>query len=54
MLFGMTGRQCQTTICNGKVLMRDRELVGVDEERVNARILETSKKLWGALNHREY
>lgn len=54
MLFGMTGRQCQTTICNGRLLMKDRELVGVDEERVNARILEESKKLWGALNHREY
>ena len=53
-LFGMTGRQCQTTICNGKILMRDRELVGVDEEAVNARILEEAKKLWGNLNHREY
>ena len=54
MLFGMTGRQCQTTICNGKLLMLDRELVGVDEEAVNARILTESKKLWGALNHRTY
>ena len=54
MLFGMTGRQCQTTICNGRVLMRDRELVGVDEEAVNAHILEESKKLWGALNHCRY
>ena len=54
MLFGMTGRQCQTTIANGRILMKDRELVGVDEEAVNARILEESKKLWGALNHRAY
>ncbi len=54
MIFGMTGRQCQTTIANGKVLMRDRELVGVDEEAVNARILEASKKLWGELNHCKY
>ena len=54
MIFGMTGRQCQTTIANGKVLMRDRELVGVDEEAVNARILEASKKLWGELNHCTY
>ena len=54
MLFGMTGRQCQTTICNGRILMRDRELVGVDEEAENARILEESKKLWGELNHRAY
>ena len=54
MIFGMTGRQCQTTIGNGKLLMKDRELVGIDEEAVNAHILEESKKLWGALNHCEY
>ena len=54
MLFGMTGRQCQTTICNGKILMKDRELVGIDEEAVNAHILEESKKLWGELNPCQY
>ena len=54
MLFGMTGRQCQTTIGNGRILMKDRELVGVDEEAVNAHILEESRKLWGELNHRTY
>ncbi|MBQ2445320.1 MAG: putative aminohydrolase SsnA [Oscillospiraceae bacterium] len=54
MIFGMTGRQCQTTIANGKLLMKDRELVGIDEEAVNARILEESKKLWGALNNCSY
>ena len=54
MIFGMTGRQCQTTIGNGKVLMLDRQLQGIDEEAVNAHILEEAKKLWGALNHCEY
>lgn len=54
MLFGMTGRQCQTTMVNGKLLMRDRELVNIDEEAVNAKILEVSKRLWGQLNHCEY
>ena len=54
MLFGMTGRQCQTTICNGRLLMKDRELMEVDEEAVNAGILEVSKKLWGELNHCTY
>ncbi len=53
-LFGMTGRQCQTTIANGKLLMKDRELIGIDEEAENAHILEEAKKLWGALNHRAY
>ena len=50
MIFGMTGRQCQTTIANGKLLMKDRVLVGIDEEAVNAHILEAAKELWGALN----
>ena len=54
MLFGMTGRQCQTTMINGKILMKDRVLTGIDEEAVNAKILEVSKKLWGQLNHRTY
>lgn len=54
MIFGMTGRQCQTTIAAGKVLMKDRELVGIDEEAVNAHILEQAKLLWSKLNHREY
>jgi putative selenium metabolism protein SsnA len=54
MLFGMTGRQCQTTIGNGKLLMKDRELVGIDEEAENAHILEAAKKLWGDLNHCKY
>ena len=34
--------------------MKDRELVGIDEEAVNAHILEESKKLWGELNHCQY
>ncbi len=54
MLFGMTGRQCQTTVVNGRVLMKDRELVGIDEEAENAHILEEARKLWGGLNHRTY
>lgn len=54
MLFGMMGKNCRTTIINGKVLYRDREFVGIDEDRINAWIMEQSKKLWGALNHRNY
>ena len=54
MIFGMTGRQCQTTIAAGKTLMLDRQLVGIDEEAENAHILEAAKKLWGDLNHRTY
>ena len=54
MIFGMTGRQCQTTMINGKILMKDRVLTEIDEEAVNAHVLESSKRLWGKLNHCEY
>ena len=53
-LFGMTGRQCRTTIAAGRVLMQDGQLVGVDEEAENAHILEAAKQLWGDLNHCAY
>ena len=54
MLFGMEGKNCRTTIINGKVLYRDREFVGIDEDKINAFCMEQSKKLWGELNHRTY
>ncbi|MBM6724636.1 putative aminohydrolase SsnA [Pseudoflavonifractor phocaeensis] len=54
MLFGMMGKNCRTTIINGKVLYKDREFVGIDEERINAWTMEQAKKLWGELNHRTY
>lgn len=54
MIFGMTGRQCQTNIINGKIRMLDRQFVDIDEEAINARVLESAKRLWGALNGESY
>ncbi len=53
-LFGLEGKNCRTTIINGKVLYKDREFTCCDEEALNAEILSESRKLWGALNHRTY
>lgn len=50
MIFGMTGRQCEFTMCAGKILMEDRKLVGIDEQAINAQIMEESVKLWKALD----
>lgn len=50
MLFGMTGRQCRTTVINGKTLMKDGELIGIDEQMINARIYEQAVELWKKLN----
>lgn len=53
-LFGLEGKNCRTTIINGRVLYKDREFIDIDEEALNAQISVESKKLWGALNHRVY
>lgn len=49
-LFGMNGRNVVTTVCNGKVLMKNRELIGIDEEKVMAEVNEESAKLWKKIN----
>ena len=54
MLFGMEGKNCRTTIINGKVVYKDSEFVGIDEDKINAWCMEQSKKLWGTLNHCTY
>ncbi|MDR2741064.1 MAG: putative aminohydrolase SsnA [Treponema sp.] len=45
-LFGVTGRHVDTTIINGKIIMKERELVNVDEERLLAKSGELAQKLW--------
>ena len=49
-LFGMNGRQCLTTVAAGKVLMLNRELVGIDEEKIFADVKRTAEKLWKNIN----
>ena len=54
MLFGMMGKNCRTTIINGRVLYKDREFVNIDEDKINNWTMEQAKKLWGSLNRRTY
>lgn len=49
-LFGMTGRDVVTTIGNGKVLMKDREIKVADTKEVMAKCRESSAKLWKSIN----
>lgn len=49
-LFGMTGHDVVTTICNGKILMENREMKVLDEEKLMDRIRTESKKLWNDIN----
>ncbi len=50
MIFGMNGRQCRTTMANGRLLYHDRRFVDMDEERLSAEIRATATKLWGRVN----
>ena len=45
-LFGMSGRAVAATIVNGRVIMEEGRVVGVDEERIHARARELSRSLW--------
>lgn len=45
-LFGVTGRHVDTTIINGRIIMKDRVLLNVDEEMLMARSREQAKELW--------
>jgi len=51
-LFGMVGRNVVTTICNGKVLMKDRCLREIDEEKVMADCRQASAELADSINSR--
>ncbi|SJZ59863.1 putative selenium metabolism protein SsnA [Cetobacterium ceti] len=45
-LFGMAGRGTVTTMVNGKLVMRDRVILTIDEEAVLAKAREVSKEMW--------
>ena len=45
-LFGFENSMVTTTICAGKVLMRDRQLLFLDEAEITARSRELAKKMW--------
>lgn len=49
-LFGLTGRSIVTTIINGKVRMKDRELVGIDEHEIMAKSREHAQAMWKRIN----
>jgi len=46
MLFGMDGSRVTHTMCNGQLLMKDRELLTLDENEIAAKALEASRHTW--------
>ena len=51
-LFGMSGRQTVTTVIDGKVRMKDRELVGIDEREVPGKVPASRRKRCGRASTR--
>lgn len=49
-LFGMNGRSVVTTVCNGRVLMRDRKVLVADEAAVMKECRASAAKLWASIN----
>lgn len=47
--FGFGSGNISTVIANGKVLMEDKKLIGIDEERIAAKSRELAQKLWDRL-----
>ncbi|MDO4581544.1 MAG: putative aminohydrolase SsnA [Bacillota bacterium] len=48
--FGVGGRDVSTTICGGRVLMRERRLTGLDEQETCAKGREQAAALWRRVN----
>lgn len=46
LLFGINGRHVDTTIINGKVIMENRKLINIDEEKIMARSRELASEVW--------
>ena len=45
-LFGISGKSVDTTIINGKVVMKDRKIVSIDEEKICRESINIAEKLW--------
>jgi putative selenium metabolism protein SsnA len=46
MLFGMDGSEVTHTLCAGKLLMEDRQLLTLDEAQISARAIEVAQRAW--------
>ncbi len=46
LIFGMDGTHVTHTICAGQLLMKDRELLTLDEQAIAAQAKERAKQVW--------
>jgi cytosine/adenosine deaminase-related metal-dependent hydrolase len=49
LLFGLVDATVDTTVCKGKVLMKGKKILVLDEERIAARSRELANQMWARL-----
>lgn len=49
LIFGLVDATVDTTVCKGKILMRGKKILSLDEERIAARSRELAPKMWQRL-----
>ncbi|MCS7010299.1 MAG: putative aminohydrolase SsnA [Anaerolineales bacterium] len=49
LLFGLVDANVDTTVCRGRILMRNKQVLTLDEERIAARSRELAPKMWERL-----
>ena len=49
LIFGLVDATVDTTVCKGKILMRGKEILALDEERIAARSREFAPNMWTRL-----
>ena len=49
LIFGLVDSTVDTTVCKGKILMQDKQIVGMDQERITARSRELAPQMWKRL-----
>ena len=45
-LFGIADAQVDTTIINGRIIMQDKQIIGIDEQKIAAKSKEFADKVW--------
>ena len=48
-LFGISGRYVTSTVCAGRVLMKGRDIIGIDTEAFYAGCREVSRRVWNSI-----
>jgi putative selenium metabolism protein SsnA len=49
LIFGLVDATVDTTVCKGTILMRGKQILALDEERISARSRELAPKMWTRL-----